>query len=291
MRMRKARSVSDAPRAGTGPAQPEAAYVRVRNLRLEFSSRAGPLTVFDDLNLDVKAGEFCCVIGPSGCGKSSLLRIIDGLSPPGSGEVLVGGRPVTGPSLGVGFVFQQFNLLPWRTLLDNVRLGLENLDLPRKEQRDRARHWLSVVGLERFEKYYPSQVSGGMQQRANLARALAIDPELLLMDEPFGSVDAQTRMRLQSEVLRIWERQHNTVIFVTHDIEEALYLGDYVVVLAGRPARIVETLEVPFPRPRSDETRGDPRIAALKRRLWALLQDPEAGGSGAGERAGEKGWS
>jgi NitT/TauT family transport system ATP-binding protein len=236
------------------------------------SSKSGAAPIFENVNLTVARGEFCCIIGPSGCGKSTLLRVLHGLVRPQSGEVTFNGSAITKPSLKVGFVFQQFNLLPWRSLLGNVRLGLENLNVPKSEQDKRAKHWLNVVGLQGYEEYFPSQVSGGMQQRANLARALATEPELLLMDEPFGSVDAQTRLRLQSEVLRICEAQQATVVFVTHDLDEALFLGDRVVVMNGRPANMSTVIDVPFARPRdSGKTRADPLFAKLRNTLWELL--------------------
>lgn len=201
-----------------------------------------------------------------------MLRIIDGLLEPESGTVRIGGSEVTGPSLDRGFVFQQFNLLPWRTVAGNVEFGLENLGVDKQERRKRAQHWLEIVDLEAFGTYYPAQLSGGMQQRVGLARALAVEPEILLMDEPFGSVDDQTRMLLQEELLQIWERDHKTVIFITHDIEEALFLSDLVVVMSPRPGRILRMLKVPFARPRVDSLRGDAEFARLKQTVWEELR-------------------
>jgi NitT/TauT family transport system ATP-binding protein len=185
---------------------------------------------------------------------------------------VIGGEHVTGPSLDRGFVFQGFNLLPWRTVVGNVEFGLENLKVKKEERRPRAIEVLRLVQLEGFERYYPGQLSGGMQQRVGLARALAVNPSLLLMDEPFGSVDDQTRMLLQEELLGIWERDHKTVIFVTHDIEEALYLGDQIVVMRARPSRISRVVDVPFSRPRSDAVRGSPEMARLKQEIWDELK-------------------
>ncbi len=247
--------------------------VQIEDLNMAFESRSGSIDVLDNINLNLKPGTFCSIVGPSGCGKSTMLRIIDGLIMPKSGRVKIGDTPVVAPSLERGFVFQQFNLLPWRTVQANVEFGLENLGVDKAERKERAAHWLQVVDLEGFESYYPAQLSGGMQQRVGLARALAVEPEILLMDEPFGSVDDQTRMLLQEELLQIWERDHRTVLFVTHDIEEALFLSDLVVVMSPRPGRIIRMLDVPFPRPRKDELRGDAEFARLKQRVWQELRD------------------
>ncbi len=236
------------------------------------SSGDGLLHVLNGIDLELEDGTFTCLVGPSGCGKSTLLRIIDGLIPPDAGEVRIGGQVVTGPSLDRGFVFQQFNLLPWRTVIANIEFGLENLGVPKRERRDRALKVLKLVALDGFEGYYPGQLSGGMQQRVGLARALAVEPSHLLMDEPFGSVDDQTRMLLQEELLKIWEQTHKTVIFVTHDIEEALFLGDRVVVMGSRPSRITRVIEVPFGRPRENDVRGSPELARLKQEIWEELK-------------------
>ncbi|MGH2680364.1 MAG: ABC transporter ATP-binding protein [Actinomycetota bacterium] len=232
----------------------------------------GMLNVLNDVNLSLPEQTFTCLVGPSGCGKSTLLRIVDGLMPPDTGEVRIAGKRITAPSLDRGFVFQHFNLLPWRTVLGNIEFGLENLGMKKEERRPRATEIIKLVDLEGFENYYPGQLSGGMQQRVGLARALAVDPSLLLMDEPFGSVDDQTRMLLQEELLKIWERDQKTVIFVTHDIEEALYLGDQVVVMRARPSQISRIIEVPFGRPRSDGVRGSPHMARLKQEIWDELK-------------------
>lgn len=248
--------------------------VEVRGVNKSFPRHqgGGELRVLNDVSFSLDAGTFICLVGPSGCGKSTLLRIIDGLIPPDSGEVLIGGEKVREPSLDRGFVFQQFNLLPWRTVLGNVEFGLENLGVKKQERRRRAHEVIKLVDLEGFESYYPSQLSGGMQQRVGLARAIAVEPTILLMDEPFGSVDDQTRMLLQDELLKIWEQAQKTVIFVTHDIEEALYLGDKIVVMRARPSRITRILEVPFGRPRTDEIRGTPEMGHLKQEIWEELK-------------------
>jgi NitT/TauT family transport system ATP-binding protein len=257
--------------------------VQIEGLDMAFNSRSGSIHVLDNVDMTLKPGVFCSIVGPSGCGKSTMLRIIDGLIEPRSGTVKIGDSPVVGPSLERGFVFQQFNLLPWRTVVGNVEFGLENLGVDKSERRERAAHWLKLVDLEGFQDYYPAQLSGGMQQRVGLARALAVEPEILLMDEPFGSVDDQTRMLLQEELLQIWERDHKTVLFVTHDIEEALFLSDEVVVMSPRPGRIIQTLEVPFGRPRKDSLRGEAEFARLKQRVWEELRN-----GGAAKAAKEK---
>jgi NitT/TauT family transport system ATP-binding protein len=248
--------------------------VEVRGVNKSFPKEAGDgdLKVLNDVTFSLEAGTFACLVGPSGCGKSTLLRIIDGLMPPDSGEVVIAGDRVRAPSLDRGFVFQQFNLLPWRTVMGNVEFGLENLGVEKAERRRRAEEIIKLVDLEGFERYYPAQLSGGMQQRVGLARALAIEPSILLMDEPFGSVDDQTRMLLQDELLKIWEKSQKTVIFVTHDIEEALFLGDRIVVMRARPSQISRILQVPFGRPRTDEIRGTPEMGRLKQEIWEELR-------------------
>jgi NitT/TauT family transport system ATP-binding protein len=247
--------------------------VELDDIRMSFSRRgAEPMTVLDGVNASIKPSEFVCILGPSGCGKSTLLRIIQALTRATGGEVRLDGRVVEQPSEDIGFVFQHFNLLPWRTVSANVEFGLENRKVPREERRRVALELLELVGLEGFEKHYPAQLSGGMQQRVGLARALAIQPRLLLMDEPFGAVDSQTKMLLQSELLRIWERDSKTVIFITHDIEEALFLGDVVYVMGARPSTIVSRIEVPFARPRVDALRANPEFARLREQLWESLK-------------------
>lgn len=247
--------------------------VDIKALNMSFQAGGSQrMKVLDNLEFSLPAGTFCCIVGPSGCGKSTMLRIVDGLQVCDSGTVEVGGEVVTKPSLDRGFVFQQFNLLPWRTIVGNVEFGLENLGIGKAERKRRAREWLKVVDLDGFDDYYPAQLSGGMQQRVGLARALAIEPEILLMDEPFGSVDDQTRMVLQEELLRIWERDHKTVMFVTHDIEEALFLGDVVIVMGPRPSSVLRIIDVPFSRPRKDSLRGTPELARLKQEIWEELR-------------------
>ena len=237
---------------------------------LRASSSAIP--VLDDLSLAVADLEFVAIVGPSGCGKSTFLRIVDGLIPPDSGTIRLNGAVVDGPGHGRGMVFQSFDLFPWRTAIGNVEFGLEMKNLPRAERRSRARRWIELVGLQGFENSYPHQLSGGMQQRVGIARALAIEPEVLLMDEPFGALDVQTRDLLQDELLAIWQRERKTVLFVTHSIEEAIYLADRVLVFTPRPARIERVVDVPFGRPRREDMKSDPAFVELRREIWQSLK-------------------
>jgi NitT/TauT family transport system ATP-binding protein len=247
-----------------------------KTFKLERRRSQQELRALDDISLSVEEGSFVVICGPSGCGKSTLLRVIHGLQHADSGEVRVRGEIVDGPTLDRGMVFQHHNLMPWRTVARNVELGLEVLGLSRAERAERARRWLAKVDLEQFAGYYPAQLSGGMQQRVGLARALAVDPEMLLMDEPFGALDAQTRVILQGELERIWAADAKTAIFITHDIEEAVFLADRVIVMSARPGRIVADIPVTSPRPRGDEWRSSPAFAELKGQIWRLLQDTRA---------------
>ncbi|MGI8516207.1 MAG: ABC transporter ATP-binding protein [Acidimicrobiia bacterium] len=230
------------------------------------------MLVLSDVNMSISEGEFCCVIGPSGCGKSTLLRVIGGLLAPTEGTVVISGEVSVAPRLDVGIVFQSFNLFPWRTVVKNIEFGLESRGEARQRRREIAKYWVARMGLDGFEQFYPGQLSGGMQQRVGLARALAIEPSILLMDEPFGSLDAQTRLLMQGELMGLWSTERKTVVFVTHDVEEALFLADRVFVMSARPGSIIDTVRVPFPRPRQDALRGDPEFAALKERLWERLK-------------------
>jgi NitT/TauT family transport system ATP-binding protein len=249
------------------------AYVELRGVGKVFEHDGRRNTVLLDVDLDVRKGEFCAIVGPSGCGKSSILRIVDGLLEPDSGEVLIDGRAVTGPSPDVGLVFQQFNLLPWRTVRKNVQFGLDNLDLSKAERADRVRHWLSVVGLTGYENYHPRQLSGGMQQRVSLARTMARDPALVLMDEPFGALDALTRRYLQQEVVRLWGEGNRTGLLVTHDIEEALLLADRIWVMSSNPGQISAVLDVSFAHPRDEAIRTSREFVELKDHIWNLLSE------------------
>ena len=248
--------------------------IEVRDLRKTFPAlRDRPaLDALADFTLQVRAQEFVCLLGPSGCGKTTLLRILAGLLPWESGEVLIDGRPVAGPGPDRAMVFQHYALLPWADVLTNVAFGL---DLRRKSPEEKwqtARRWIEAVGLSGFERHYPRELSGGMQQRVGLARALAVEPSILLMDEPFGSVDAQTRRVLQEDLVRLQQSNPRTVVFVTHSMEEAVRLGDRVVLVSPRPGRVVESIDVPFPHPRSEEVRVDKAFVELKEYLWGRLQ-------------------
>ncbi len=235
--------------------------------------RAAPTEALQEVTFGIARGEFCSILGPSGCGKSTLLRILDGLVRPEAGRVLVDGTAVDAPGADRAMVFQHFNLMPWRTVLRNVEFGLEARGVPAAERRATALRYVELFGLHGFEEHFPSQLSGGMQQRVGLARALAVDCEILLMDEPFGALDAQTKTLMQLELARIWHEDQRTVVFVTHDIEEALFLSDRVVVMSARPGRIAHVVDVPFGRPRDEHLRGTAEFAALKEQTWEMLRD------------------
>jgi NitT/TauT family transport system ATP-binding protein len=238
---------------------------------------ANGVEVFDGLDLVVRAGECLCVVGPSGCGKTTLLRAIDGLVPLDRGRVTIGGSEVREPRRDVAMVFQHFGLFPWKTVEQNIGFGLEMAGLDRASVLERVAEQVEMVGLGGFEKALPHQLSGGMQQRVGLARALVVEPDVLLMDEPFGSLDALTRELLQDQLLRIWETRPRTMLFITHSIEEAIALGDQVVVLGPRPARVRTVVAVDIPRPRTvARVIAHPSFINLRDRCWALLRDAEA---------------
>ncbi len=245
------------------------ARIRVSGL----GKRYGGLEVFRDINMEIGDREIVAIVGPSGCGKTTLLRCIDGLIPPSSGKVDISGTEVTAPLPGVAMVFQQFGLFPWKTVFNNVAYGLRLAGASKAQIRESVPRFVKLVGLAGFENAYPYQLSGGMQQRCGLARALAIEPSVLLMDEPFAAVDAQTREILQFELLRIWQMRPTCMVFVTHSIEEAVLMGHRVVVLKGRPASVFETIEVDLPFPRNRETLTLPRFAELREHVWATLMD------------------
>lgn len=258
----------------TSDARPVA--LELRNVSHEFTAAAGTTSVFEDLSLRVHAGEFLAVVGPSGCGKTTLLRIMNGLQHPTVGEVLVKGAPVGGVGTAdVAMVFQQDSLLPWRTVWRNVTFGAEMRRSGRRRpraDREKAQALLRTVGLDDFAGFHPRQLSGGMRQRANLARALYVDPAVLLMDEPFASLDAQTQEEMQAELLRIWSKHRITVVFVTHRLEEAVYLADRVVILSGRPSRIKETIDIRLERPRSLDIKRSSEFNALVDKVTAALR-------------------
>jgi NitT/TauT family transport system ATP-binding protein len=243
--------------------------------------RTGVATLaLSQLSVRVEPGEFLCMVGPSGCGKTTFLYCVDGLLPLSGGRILVNGKPVAGPGRDRAVVFQSPSLLPWRTTLRNVTYGLELQGTPLREATARAREMIRLVGLEGFEAYHPLELSGGMQQRVNLARALVMDAEVILLDEPFASLDAQTREFMQAELMRIWGKTRTTAIFITHQINEALYLADRVVVLSHRPGRVKSVLPVGFPRPRELRVKRTPAFLELEDHVWSLIEEevrPELG--------------
>ena len=241
--------------------------IRVRGLGKHY----GALEVFRNIDFDVGEREIVAIVGPSGCGKTTLLRCIDGLLPHDAGEIWVGQERVTEPIAGVAMVFQHFGLFPWKTVFENVAYGLRMAGAPKAEIERKVPEFIKLVGLGGFENAFPYQMSGGMQQRCGLARALAVEPNVLLMDEPFAAVDAQTREILQFELLRIWDQRPTAMIFVTHSIEEAVLLGHRVIVLKGRPSSIHETITIDLPSPRTRETLREPRFAELRERVWTTL--------------------
>ncbi|NJD78785.1 MAG: ABC transporter ATP-binding protein [Candidatus Methanoperedens sp.] len=208
------------------------------------------IQALDNVNLEVKDEEFICILGPSGCGKTTLLRVIAGLDKPTSGEILLDGARIENPGQERGMVFQDYSLFPWRTVIDNIAFGLEVMGVDREKRYERAREYLKLLDLEKFENSYPYELSGGMRQRIAIVRAIINNPKLLLMDEPFGALDAQTRNVMQAELLRIWEKKHKTILFITHSVDEAVYLADRIVVMSGRPGTVKEIFNVVLPRPR-----------------------------------------
>ncbi len=248
--------------------------IQARDVSLTFRPKnRDPVTALQNLSLDIARGEFVSIVGPSGCGKSTFLNILLGLVRPDAGVMELNGRRIEGPGQDRAMVFQEFGLLPWRTVLGNVELGLELKGVDAERRRRRAAELIDMAGLAGFASHYPHELSGGMKQRVGLARALATDPEVLLMDEPFAALDAQTRDLMQSELLQVWEKTQKTVLFVTHSIEEAAYLSDRVIVMSARPGRIKQILTVQLPRPRDYEMRLTPEFNELKSRIWDILKE------------------
>jgi len=248
--------------------------ITVRHVDKAFPARNGNAATLalHGVNLTIDTDEFVSVVGPSGCGKTTLLRMIAGLVLPDAGAIAIDGRPVTGPGPDRAVVFQQFSLLPWATVADNIAFGLELRGMPRDERLAIADDQIHAMGLRGFERHYPRQLSGGMQQRVGLARALAVNPAILLMDEPFASVDAQTRRTLQEDLRTLAERTRKTIVFVTHDIDEAVRLADRVVLLSPRPGQVVESLPVGLSRPRPEDLDQEPAAIQLKAYLWRQLR-------------------
>lgn len=250
--------------------------ISIRNIDMYFPINKVPTKVLDGVNLDIREGEFVSIIGPSGCGKSTLVSLVSGLQFPTGGEVLVNGRKVTGPGPDRGVVFQDYTLFPWMTTLENIIFALEEVEkgLSKKDLRAKAHQFLDIVGLGDFANNYPSELSGGMQQRVAIARAFALNPGILLMDEPFGAADALTRTHLQDLLLHLWEADRKTVLVVTHDIDEALLLSDKIVVMTPRPSKVKEIVEINFERPRNRAGLvRNPEYVALRSDLLTLLHD------------------
>ena len=252
--------------------------IRVKNLTKEFGSAdyGGGVLALSDINFEVRDNEFVTVIGPSGCGKTTLLRIIAGLIPYQHGEVSIDAHPVIGPGPERAVVFQSFALLPWIDVLGNVTFGLDVRGATKIDSQTKARELIKLVGLEGFERRLPKELSGGMQQRVGLARALAVNPRILLMDEPFGALDEQTRRLLQEQLLQLWERERKTVVFITHSMEEAVMLGDRVMLMTPRPGKVKQMIDVPLKRPRPSDVEKSPAFVEIKEYLWENLRAMQA---------------
>jgi NitT/TauT family transport system ATP-binding protein len=264
------------PDAHMSDAPPTCRALEVREVTLSFGATGQARTILDNVSFDVFDGETLCLVGPSGCGKTTILRLLAGLLMPSRGTICFEGKPVTKPSRQRAIVFQDYAnaLLPWRTVADNVALSLEARHVPHEQRSDIIADLLRKMNLRHAARQFPSQLSGGMQQRVQIARCLAQQPRILLMDEPFGALDAMTRQSLQDELLQLAGEQRMTIVFITHDLEEAIYLGDRVFVLGSNPGRIVESIDVELPRPRSQlETREDKRFLAHRHHLFGLLQE------------------
>jgi NitT/TauT family transport system ATP-binding protein len=250
--------------------------LEIRNLTKHYwMEREGTnVLALDNVSLGVNEGEFLAIVGPSGCGKTSLLNIVAGLLPYEDGAVFIDGEKISGPGVDRSVVFQHSSLLPWRTIAGNVRYGMEmQRRFDESTMQERADHFLKLVGLTGFEKHYPNELSGGMQQRVNLARALASDPVVLLMDEPFAALDAQTREFMQAELLKIWAQARKTVLFITHQINEAVYLADRVAVMSARPGRVKRVFDIPFGRPRTLALKRDPKFLEIEDSIWQLIEE------------------
>ncbi|MDK2974290.1 MAG: sulfonate transport system ATP-binding protein [Methanofollis sp.] len=247
--------------------------LKVEHINKSFVTNKGEqVDAIGDVSFTIQDKEFICIVGPSGCGKTTLLRIIAGLDVPSGGKAELGGKEIVGPSPKMAMIFQEYSLYPWRTILDNIAFGLEVQGVETDARYATARKYLKLIGLCEFETSYPYELSGGMRQRVAVARALAVDPEVLLMDEPFGALDAQTRNAMQTELLQIWEKTRKTVLFVTHSVDEAVFLADRIFVLSNRPSKIRETIDVPLPRPRD---RTSVEFAQVRKHVLSLIQNTE----------------
>jgi NitT/TauT family transport system ATP-binding protein len=247
--------------------------IKIVNASKDYVSGGKAMHAVENVSFDIKDAEFICIVGPSGCGKSTLLRMVAGLEPISHGEIIVGDKKVTGPSPSIGFVFQEYTLFPWRTVQKNVEFGLEMKKMPLQERETIASRYIDMVGLSKFRDSYPHQLSGGMKQRTAIARTLAVNPEVLLMDEPFGALDAQTRNLLQEELLDIWSKERKKVLFVTHNVDEAVFLADRVIIMTARPGRIKEIVDIDIPRPRiRTETEVNKVRTAILKTLFEEVQ-------------------
>jgi len=245
----------------------------IDNVGKVFSTKSGNVVALDQTSFTVEEGEFVTILGPSGCGKSTILRVVAGLEEPTTGHVYLDGKEIKGPGPDRGMVFQSYTLYPWLTVKENIAFGLDLKGVPKKQQDEIAYHYLELIGLKGFDKHYPIQLSGGMKQRVAIARALANDPEILLMDEPFGALDAQTRSIMQEILLKVWEESKKTILFITHDVEEAIFLGDSVYVMTARPGRLKKKITVPLPRPRDYHNKVSDEFLALKQELLELIRE------------------
>ncbi len=266
----------------TSATAPSAGSVRTNTPKLQavgmgltyHNPRTGKDTIaLENLNLDIQEGEFVCIVGPSGCGKTTFLHCLDGLQPTTSGQILINGHAVSKPGPDRAMVFQSPSLLPWRTVTDNIIYGLELQGMRRDKALKQAAGLTKLVGLDGFEDHYPSELSGGMQQRVNLARALAMDPEVLLLDEPFAALDAQTREFMQAELMRVWQATRKTAIFITHQINEAIYLADRVLVFSARPGRLRASIPIDLPRPRPLDIKRNLRFHQYEDDIWAMIEE------------------
>jgi NitT/TauT family transport system ATP-binding protein len=244
------------------------AMIEVRGVSKEFQTSRGVVVGLADVDLDIREGEFVTLVGPSGCGKSTMLNLLGGLLMPTRGEVRVNGAPVKGPGPERGVIFQQYALFPWLTAQQNVEFGLSLQGIGKRERAATAARYLEMVGLADFARAYPKELSGGMKQRCAIARAYAVNPAILLMDEPFGALDALTRVQMQDNLLHTWEQERRTAVFITHDVDEAVYLANRVVVMSPHPGRVSEVIDVPLPYPRTDDLRLSPEFADLRARVW-----------------------
>ncbi len=245
-----------------------AVKVKIDHVVKKFNGRNGEMVALNGVDLEIHENEFVCVVGPSGCGKSTMLNIIGGLDTPTEGHVYVDGKEVTGPGPDRGIVFQQYALFPWLTVEKNVEFGLKLQGVPKEERAEIVQRYLKMVELEGFAKAYPKELSGGMKQRVAIARAYGVNPKILLMDEPFGALDAQTRTQLQTELLETWEKEQKTCFFITHDVEEAIILAQRVIIMSARPGRVKDIVDIDIPYPRDQKTKMSPRFLELKNYIW-----------------------